>query len=109
MANNRMFLVCTRCAMDEDVPLEKCCFFLAKYYPTTGWYVRGGKTLKREDGDEIDFVDAADTFFGEHKHGGMYGEYMLPVFEDVIHSRDVGAKRDVLAAVQIGIDRASNL
>lgn len=106
MANNRMYLLCTLCAQDDHTPLEDCLFFLAKYYPNTGWYIRGGKTLQQEDGTAVEFVDVADAFFDRHKHGGMYGEYMLPVFEDLIDPTQ-RAKREIISVVQKTIDRSA--
>ncbi len=44
MANNRMYLVCTRCAAEIPKPASdykewyKARFYLAKYFPSGGWY-----------------------------------------------------------------------
>jgi hypothetical protein len=109
-----MYLVCTRCVEEAEegkLDLAKASFFFAKYYPNTGWYIRGGKTLTRESGESIDFVDAIDAWFDEHKHGGMYGEYIYPVFESAFGDSLTDAKRAVLDAVtkvysNLGQDKA---
>lgn len=37
MANNRVYIVCAKCAIDPEIT-EDFIFYLAKYYPTDGWY-----------------------------------------------------------------------
>ncbi len=58
MANNRMFLRCSEC--DEQ-------FFVAKYYPSQGWY------LNRSDEQLQEFGPDLDRWLDLHKHGSMFG------------------------------------
>ncbi len=53
MANNRMYLACTKC--DGEA------FYLAKYYPSTGWYTN------RRDSDP-DMADDLETWLDLHRH-----------------------------------------
>ena len=99
MANNRMYLLCTYCvdqAEDGQLDLAAATHFLAKYYPSTGWYTNEHTT-------------GLDEWFGRHQHGGMYGEYIYTVFEDVF-GRQEQTKREILDRVvavlsNIGQDR----
>ena len=54
MSNNRMYLVNKK----EDKRI-----LLAKYYPSTGWYVF-----------DLEFVEAMDDLFGDCVDGSMWGE-----------------------------------
>ena len=84
MANNRMVMVNTRTG-------ER--FFLAKYYPSTGWYSQTRWDKKRDVGAELDaFFHKQD--FGDKPYedlvrgvdyaaGGMYGaEYRIDLEEE---------------------------
>lgn len=114
MANNRMYLICTHCVEDAregELDIDKVTFYFAKYSPTSGWYIRGGKILTRESGEQIEFVDALDIWFDAHKHGGMYGEYIYTVFQDVVggdFAKDTRAVLDAVTKVysNLGQDRA---
>lgn len=55
MANNRMYIVCTRCVMQEK---EDCRFYIGKYFPSEGWYLRGSS----------DFTKAYNQFLEDHSH-----------------------------------------
>ena len=52
MANQRMYIACRRCAEDDSVSLEDTIFYLAKYYPSSGWYLPG--ELPTELGVKLD-------------------------------------------------------
>lgn len=57
MANNRMWLRCSKCTNDK--------FWIGKYYPSTGWAVRN---------DPIETIgQRMDDWFTTHKHGSMWG------------------------------------
>lgn len=107
-----MYLCCTHCAENADVPYrDNFVFFLAKYYPTTGWYIRGGEELKAKDGTAVTFVNAVNQWFTEHQHGGMYGEYIYTIFESVLGDPVTTEKRQILAGVHaamqnVGKDKA---
>jgi hypothetical protein len=88
MANNRMYLVCRRCAEEEATTFEECVLFLAKYYPTTGWYLRASPSL----------VEAVDAWFDLHIHGDMYGEFITLLYEGQI-SEVAHDKREILNAL----------
>ena len=72
MANNRMYLYCERCGEDEDTPAEACLFFLAKYYPSQGWYTRSTSGP---------FDDALNAWLDTHQHGDMFGEFIRLLYE----------------------------
>jgi hypothetical protein len=62
MANNRVYIVCKKCLMEQNGDHS---LYLAKYYPSQGWYSNGPKEEKLE------------KFFEEHSHEGTlfgYGE-----------------------------------
>lgn len=81
MANNRMYLRCTASECSESEP-----FFLAKYYPSTGWYfdaappaVEIKNRVELEDpglaekrtpnpADDAFRVQQLDDWFDEHRH-----------------------------------------
>lgn len=65
MANNRMYLACRLCAGAE--------FFLAKYYPSTGWYT------SRPRGEHLpESLDAEmNAWFDQHEHGTESGDFIV--------------------------------
>lgn len=65
MANNRFYLVCKRCIMEGK---EDHLYFLAKYYPSNGWYTNFPEERKQ------DFKDELDAFLDKHSHEkSMFG------------------------------------
>ena len=98
MANNRMYLTCLHCLNDKDTPLDQCQFYLAKYYPNTGWY-----NIHNNPGDNLGA--ALDKFFDEHKHKeswdqAMYGDHFTIITESMMESSPVvGDKREILKIV----------
>ena len=59
MANNRMYLVCKRCDPGPtEAALMPSRFYLAKYYPSTGWFNYG----------ESDYAEKMNAFFETHRH-----------------------------------------
>lgn len=72
MANNRMYLKNTRTG-------ER--FYLAKYYPSTGWYIVGDNLDDRLN----EFFDVQDFGGGERPRfsmGDMYGAEWVLQFQD---------------------------
>jgi hypothetical protein len=53
MANNRMYLKCRVCGENSKEQM------IAKYYPTTGWYLWDPETI--------------DEFFEQHHHASQWG------------------------------------
>lgn len=56
MANNRVYIACKRCVLDEDT-IEDHLFYLAKYYPSSGWYPTN-ENLK----------DSLESWMDRHSH-----------------------------------------
>ena len=74
MANQRMYLLCTKCmddALEDDLDTDKAMLYLGKYYPSSGWYNTNPKMMGRK----------FDRFMAQHKHGGMTGRYFAIVFD----------------------------
>lgn len=66
MANNRMYLRCPVCPAAKP-------FYIAKYYPGTGWYARHpteGMTEKQ-----------LNDWFEEHRHDSQWGSGFVLEFE----------------------------
>lgn len=64
MANNRLIAVCLHpeCparTADSPNPERKT---IMKFYPSTGWYY---------------LPEGTDEFFEDHKHGGLWGNYIV--------------------------------
>jgi hypothetical protein len=88
MANNRMWLVCVECLATDGTDPEDCRFFLAKYYPSTGWYTTREGKLDTEINEWLD----------KHIHGDMFGEYIVMVYESVFGGAGED-KRRILTAI----------
>jgi hypothetical protein len=70
MANNRMYITCKK---DGDV------FFLAKYYPQTGYYTS-------KDYFKGDFIDSFNDWLDKHRHddGSLFGKNQYEIAYEVI-------------------------
>jgi hypothetical protein len=64
MANNVLYLTCQQCPDAEPL-------YLAKYFPTQGWY--------RDDPLDL------NQWLGAHRHGGPLGDYLRLVDESDLH------------------------
>lgn len=88
MANNRMYLICVPCqatslnADDDRAP--DFTFYVAKYYPSTGWY------SPRAHLDED-----LDAFFDAHQHGSLTGQDFTLVYGDQL----TRATQPILSAI----------
>lgn len=69
MANNRMYLACLKCLEEEDTKWEDCVFYMAKYYPSTGWYINQEK---------LDL----ESFYDRHNHETLAGDYFQIIYEN---------------------------
>jgi len=69
MANNRMYI---KCKKDGDI------FFLAKYYPTTGYYTD-------KDYFNGDFIDSFNGWLDKHRHddGNLFGENQYEIAYEI--------------------------
>lgn len=63
MANNRMYLRCPHCPDSKPI-------MMAKYYPTTGWYMWGDNPEER-----------MNEFFEQHRHDSQWGAGFALEFE----------------------------
>lgn len=73
MANNRMYLICDVCAAVEETTHDDCVFYLAKYYPATGWYTN----KVDEQASQLDSL--LNAWLDKHKdglHTTMNGEFI---------------------------------
>jgi hypothetical protein len=57
MANNRMVIVCKKCNKAR---------YLAKWYPSTGWYAAGEP--EPDPRYAVEYIKLLDTFLGKHDH-----------------------------------------
>ena len=77
MANNRMYLKCSLCGEE---------FYLAKYYPSTGWYL---STAKSPNHEKETFGEVFAEFLDKHSpcprrdEQGLY----LPDAPNVVHGK----------------------
>jgi hypothetical protein len=94
VANNRAYLVCDICAIDESISREDTIFFLFKYYPNTGWY------LPQATEEKLAAVGPRlNAWLDKHVHGGRYGEFVRMVFESALGDPMVADKRAILDSV----------
>lgn len=78
MANNRAYLRCKLCPDEAQEPR----FYLAKYYPSTGWYTQ---TRAADDLDprsiqmrtKEEFTLELDRWFDRHMHGTTMGDFLV--------------------------------
>jgi hypothetical protein len=97
MANNRMYLICLHCLHDDSKSLEDCRHYMAKYYPTDGWYASV---------DPEAYVERMNKFFEAHLHKetwhqAMFGDHFTLGTESLFQGDAmVSGKRGVLEAVQ---------
>jgi len=59
MANNRMYLICAECKKNGRTNYS---FFIAKYYPSNGWYVPGDENRN--------LTKDLNEFLDTHSHPG---------------------------------------
>lgn len=71
MANNRMYLVCSRCLQDESTKWDDCVVYVEKYYPSMGWMADDATAL----GERL------NGFFRAHMHGSALGEEFRIIYE----------------------------
>ena len=84
MANNRMYLVCRKCrpaehpgSIERTVP-PQAAFYLAKYYPSSGWYTGGidserlNEWLEKHRHAEGQVIEGRG-FMGPWEKGRRYG------------------------------------
>jgi hypothetical protein len=82
MANNRVYLRCTECPDEAQMPR----FYLAKYYPSTGWYTHTRAKTDLDphtinlDTDE-EFTVKLDKWFALHVHGSDMGTFLKLEYE----------------------------
>lgn len=92
MANNRMYIVCLHCVHEESCPIKESRFYIAKYYPSTGWYATG-ESLKGR----------LNEFFDRHRHqgcaGDMYGDFFILGTESLLADDPSEHKRRLLDAL----------
>jgi hypothetical protein len=82
VANNRAYLRCKLCLDEAQAPR----FYLAKYYPSTGWYTQ---TRAADDLDSCSvglrtreqFTLELDKWFDQHTHGSLFGDFLELEYE----------------------------
>lgn len=90
MANNRMYLICGRCCIDEDKTLEESILYLAKYYPQGGW-----PPLHTT-------LESMNIFMKQHSHATLLGQEIRIAYEGELFD-DAHGKQEILKAVQNGM------
>ena len=67
MANNRLYLYCKICK-EKELPDSEVKIMIAKYYPSTGWYL-----WSHENESSSERIDA---FFEKHRHVTLLGTFL---------------------------------
>lgn len=90
MANNRMYLLCVPCTLAEGVSIQDARFYLAKYYPNTGWY------CSRDPVEKLGYE--LNAWLDKHKHGSMFGEDITLVYGSIFGGIETET-RNILEAI----------
>lgn len=90
MANNRMYLVCLRCAQDADTSVDQCVLRLAKYYSSAGWY-----PAQEMLPIETELPTELPKFLQTHSHKSLFGDDIRLLYEDELFD-DAKRKHDLV-------------
>ena len=85
MANNRMYIQCKECAE---------AFFLAKYYPNTGYYTSASYYSE-------DFIKLFNDWLDKHRHNNdqtIFGKWQYELSYEII-GNDSNPKEAILNAI----------